>query len=232
MIKFRSETDKLAFLVESGRLDLEKEPVDTWPEDLAEIFFKKQRERATNLIDFRRSQITKRQWRQNRWKMMTGIHKFHRSVKGKKFHRSLGRFIATRIIEPQRVNSLVSLRAESLKAISSLRTHLYIESEFYMPFEESANFLIFFEYAVPVLAGIEQKVFQNEVEDVTEEEVELLLRLVEKKEVRKALESLTEEAEVIEGFDEACEAEDTDNLYHFCHSLNFSTHSEVEDTLD
>lgn len=223
MIKFRSEDDKLAFLVESGNLELLNVNTDDWPENLSEIFFKKQRERATNIVDFRKSQLTKRQWRQDKWKMMTGINKFHRSVKGKKFHRSLGRFLATRIFEPSRVSSLVSLRAESLKAITSLRTHLYIESEFYMPLEEAANFMVLYEHAVPALAEIETKVYKGLVDEINADEVELLLRLVESKEVKKACIALGADQALIEAYSAACESENTDDLYFFTESLGFTT---------
>lgn len=232
MIKFRNEKDRIAFLVESGRVELMEVSLDDWPKDLGEIFFKKQRDRATQLVDFRKSQQSKRMWRQNRWKMMSSIHKFHRSIKGKRFHRSLGRFLATRVFAPKKMNTVVSLRAESLKAISSLRTHLYIESEFYMPFEESAEFMIFFEYAVPLLAQMENKLFEYRVEDIEADEIELLLRLVEQKEIRKACVSLGAEDHLIECYDQACVSDNTDGLYFFCESLSFPTPDDHEAELD
>lgn len=48
------------------------------------------------LKDFRKSQQTKHNWRTNKNSMLKGIKKWHSDPEGKKFHRQLGRFLATR----------------------------------------------------------------------------------------------------------------------------------------
>ena len=59
-------------------------------------FIKKRRGLVSRLKDMQKSGKTKAQWRTGRWKIMRGIKRFHRSTEGKRFHRQLGRFLATR----------------------------------------------------------------------------------------------------------------------------------------
>ncbi|MCI4409113.1 MAG: hypothetical protein JHC26_08485 [Thermofilum sp.] len=48
------------------------------------------------LVDFERSQRQKQNWRKHRWKYLKGIRRFHSSTEGKRFHRNLARYLATR----------------------------------------------------------------------------------------------------------------------------------------
>lgn len=61
-----------------------------------EEFLIKKREVEFGLTDWERSQRQKANWRKKRWKYLKGIRRFHRSTDGKRFHRNLGRWLATR----------------------------------------------------------------------------------------------------------------------------------------
>ncbi len=235
MLKFRDEKDRLALIIEAERPDLLHVAVEDYPEEVTEIFLKTQRQRAKKLVDFRQSQTTSKQWRQNRWKMMRGIKNFHKSVKGKQFHRALGRFLATRIFDSDRLKSMTSLRAEALKSVSSMRTHLYIESEYYMSIEEQIDFIIFLEYAIPTLSRVEIKLFEEDIDEINQEELELLIRLVENKEFIKGMAALDVPESVVGNFNCALGSDDTDSLFYFTESLGYppqEEEAEEEDTTE
>lgn len=216
MLKFRSEKDRVAFLCESNRIDLLDADPETYIDQVDESFFKKQRARILGLVDFRRSQDTKMQWRQNRWSMMKGIHSFHRSIKGKRFHRNLGRFLATTLFEPKKLQTLSSLRYECLKAISSAKTHMYIEATYYMSISEAVDHQILLDYSIPLLNSLEEKINLGDIDKITRDEFELVARLTETCEIEKALK-----------YHSISEADLTqlknanDETYFFCNLLNY-----------
>jgi hypothetical protein len=200
-MKLRIEDDRLSFLADVGRIDLfeSTEPLD---DELFEIFIKRRRPLVRRLVGFRQKQLTQSSWRKNRWKFLTGIHKWHRSVQGKRFHRALGRFLATRIIRPkllttlgthfekqkkERYESLDILQDQALKAISSIRTHLYIDLGYYQSLEEEADLFQLLEHAIPLLNAVELKLFENSEAELTEDEHELLLRLLDEREFFKSV---------------------------------------------
>ena len=130
---------------------------------------------------------------------MQGIAKFHRSTQGKRLHRNLARTLATRITHGNNGTSL-SLRPdratarEMLKTISSYSTHILIESDWASQPElsESLDQYVFEQYAIPCILGIEKKLlgwcedYDIEKEELSEDEIELLLRLCPQNERRKA----------------------------------------------
>lgn len=136
------------------------------------------------LKDFRKSQNSKEGWRKNRYKSMKGIKKFHNSTKGKRFHRSLGRFLSTRDTmsgmykrESYAANTILDLH-EALKALSSLRTHLLIEYGYYLPTEDYVDLEILTEEVFPLLSRIEAELLRDGGE-VCSEDLDFLLRLVD-----------------------------------------------------
>ena len=198
-MKLRNPEDRKDFLVDVGRIDL-LESLDTEeniPQELFELFLKRRRGLVRGLVDFRRKQITKQEWRTGRWKFLRGIRKFHSSVRGKRLHRALGRFLATRIFRPklkplhQRYESLDAVQFEALKALSSYRTHLYIEGDYWQPLEEEADLFSLLEYAIPLLNEIEVKLYNDSDAELSEDEMELLLRLVDDKELCKSISETT-----------------------------------------
>lgn len=190
-MKFKSTDDKKMFLLEMSRIDLLPSVSVEWEPDreLVELFIQKRGELTKSVKDFRKSQNTKSQWRKHRHKIMRGIKNFHRSTKGKQFHRSLGKFIATRFTgdsplayyrdkENTQEESLTVFESLStLKGISSLRTHLYIESEYFMPFSEYVEFLELSDEVLESSFIVEKKLLRYDTE-IDEQEVDILGRVV------------------------------------------------------
>lgn len=183
MLKFKKEEDKVQFLIDINRLDLiEESELD---ENLFEIFIKARSSLVNRFKDFKQSQIQKQNWKFNRWQYLKGIKDFHKSIEGKKLHRAMSRFLASRIFR-DKLNKYTtsSLRREEslidgLKSISSLKTHIYIEREYYMSLEEQVEFVTFKEYVIPLLNNIENNLLIDEDYHPTPDELELLLRLVD-----------------------------------------------------
>lgn len=194
-MKLRTNDDRLHFLLDVNRIDL-VESLSTGediPQELFEIFIRRRRGLMRNLVNFRRKQITKREWRTGRWKFLRGLHKFHSSIRGKRMHRALGRFLATRIfrqhLKPlnKRYESLDVVQFEALKALSSYRTHMYIEGDYWQPLEEEADLFSLLEYAIPLLNEIEVKLYNDADVELNEDEMELLLRLIDDRELCKSI---------------------------------------------
>ena len=110
---------------------------------------------------------------------MTGVKKWHRSVEGKRFHRSLGRFLATRIpregtlgLKYRSAFESLTNQSDALKAISSVRTHLYIDLDYYnTSIQEDVDILEFINYSIPLLNEVEAKVFDDVNSSLTEDEI-------------------------------------------------------------
>jgi len=174
-MKFQKDTkdfDESMLLVEMNRLGSKFEDI---PIDEIQGFIKKRRGRVKKIKDFRKSQNTKAAWRKNRSSKRRAIQKWHKSTAGKRFHRKLGRFLATRVTEKYDVSE--DLQYETLKAVSSVRTHLYIEGEYYRPsIEDEIEFSELIEHVVPILNSVESKLIVEDY-NINEEELEILLEL-------------------------------------------------------
>ena len=190
-MKLRDKNDKYCLLTEINRLDLLD--VDELPDDVFEFFIKTRRQRVNRLKDFRRSQRTKSSWRKSRYSYMTGIKAFHRSIKGKRFHRSMARFLALRYFPLKRParESLEHVKDLALKASSSLRTHLYIEEGYYFSLDSQVDLELLAEYILPILQGIEAKLYEDICYELEPDELECLLRLTEEDELLKALSEIS-----------------------------------------
>ena len=197
-MKLREIKDRALFLADVARLDLLNEDDESLdiPPELSELFIKHRKPLIKKMVDFRKSQLSSSSWRASRWSHLIGIKKWHRSVEGKRFHRSLGRFLSTRIPREGTLglqsagDTFESLgsQSETLKAISSVRTHLYINLDYYnSSIQEDADLLEFITYSVPILNEVEIKVFDDTNSTLTEDELELLLRLTDRKELCKAI---------------------------------------------
>jgi hypothetical protein len=75
--------------------------------------------------------------------------------------------------------------AEILKAITSAKTHSFIELEYFMPLLEEVDYWEFLDEILPALDAIEKKLWLSERLD--DRDLEVLFRLTEKKELIKAL---------------------------------------------
>ena len=189
-MKFRSDEDKVLFAIEC---DLPiPDDLKTWEpsEEIQGLFIKKRKDLIQKLKSFRRSQATKAQWRRDRYKLMQGIDTFHKSTDGKRFHRSMGRFLALRDFgdtslfkkdgdESFRIKAveLPSMeRASFLKALSSIRTHLFIESEYYSPLSQQVGLELLIEEVVDAFSRLERSIIH--FEDMDLDDVDLLIRMV------------------------------------------------------
>jgi len=182
-MRLRDSSDKLSFLIEVDRVDLLDQEI---PDELFEKFIKQRKEIVPKLKEISKSQAQRRNWRVNRRKIMKGIRKFHRSTKGKKFHRQLGRFLANRSVIPK--SELFKNRKSKrvifgeniqdlLTAISSVRTHLYIDLGYYKTLDEEVEYNLVLDEVLPTLDSVERKLRLDE--DIDELEYETLLRLID-----------------------------------------------------
>jgi len=186
-MKLRSVEDRYSLLTEINRLDLIDEEII--PDDVFEIFIKQRRQRVNRLKNFRKSQNTKSAWRKNRWSYLKSIKRFHRSIRGKRLHRSMGRFLALRNVPTKRParESLERVKDLVLKASSSIRTHMYIEEGYYMPLDSQVEMELLAEYILPILQGVEAKLYEDICYEMTDEEFECILRVADHSELLKAL---------------------------------------------
>lgn len=170
------------FLTEVGKLDIiTKVSQDYKPEEeLVEIYINRRRSIVPKMKSFRRSQASKESWRQNRYKYMSGIKRFHKSTEGKQLHRSLGRFLATRDLRTgySRNNESFTIHevCEVLKAISSLKTHCFIEHQYYMSVDEQVDYEIMTEELLPVVNRIEEAIVHGQLIDT--QDLEFLSRMI------------------------------------------------------
>lgn len=184
-MKFKSLQDKQLFLLEIGRIDIYSTIDESWTPtpDLVEMYVKSRSGLISGLKDFRKSQNTKESWRKNRHKYMKGIKNFHRSTKGKRLHRAMSGYLINHESYKDLTHPPVF---ETLKAINSLKTHLYIELEYYTPVNEYMELVEILENLIPCTNRVEQFLLQGNY-DLLEEDKELLIRLTETDELLQAL---------------------------------------------
>jgi hypothetical protein len=170
MIKFKQPEDAKRFFLEVGRADLAVKQSQP-DEEMYELFIKSRRDITGRLKNFRRQQGGREAWRKNRYGYMKGIRSFHKSTDGKRFHRAMGRFLTGRILNREQKRE--GLDFEGLKALSSLRTHYYIEREFYHSLDEEVDLLIIGEELLPVIARVESQAVRGE--EISEDDIDFLL---------------------------------------------------------
>lgn len=186
MMKFLTDDDAKMFLIEIGKFneavnaDKNYQPV----EEEIKSLIKKRDGLMSHMKDHRKGQDTKAQWRKNRHKMMRGIKSYHRSTEGKRFHRNLGNFLATRLFRKDEGISGAALY-EAAKAVTSARTHLYIELQYYHQLMEQYEVEALIERAIPILTAIESKIISGE-KDLSEDEQLFLMDVIEEQALKRA----------------------------------------------
>lgn len=183
-MKFLSRESAQLFLLEIGRADLVSSALESFvpDSDLYELFIKGRRALVPKLKNFRRSQAGKAGWRKSRYKHMKGIKSYHKSTEGKRFHRNLGRFIASRELKSGRYKRealdsiLVTEVSDFLKALSSLKTHIFIELDYYHPVDEEVDLHIFLEEAIPVISRVEKALIDGT--EILEDDLDFLISLI------------------------------------------------------
>lgn len=182
-MKFLTDNDAKLFLIEVGNTSKISEATKEYTPSKVEegIFIKKRRRHETALKDHDQSRKSKEGWRRNRTKMMKGIKSYHKSTEGKRFHKRLGRFLASRLTRNDENGIL-----EYLKGVSTAKTTLITELEFYHPLVEQVELEeMVLEYAIPLLNSIETRIIKGE--ELTEDEFDFLLDITETSEVVLAL---------------------------------------------
>lgn len=191
-MKFLSVRDAQLFLVELEELSNLETVDETFQPTHEQIqsFIKRRKSILPGLKDFRRSQMAKQQWRSGRYNFMQGIKRFHSSTKGKKFHRQLGRFLSNRDFYTQdRMGSFIRSASEgiefqdvteTLKALSSCKTHLLIPYDYYMPLSDYVDYILFTEEFIGVINRLEENLLKFNFQ-LSEDDLEFFLRALDTK---------------------------------------------------
>lgn len=187
-MKFQNPADLQLFLIEINKpdllatVDLSKLDEFKITDELYEIFIGKRRPLRKRLKNLKRAQDTKSSWRGSRLKRMSGIKRYHRSTRGKAFHRALGRHLATREDLTFESRQIV----EVLKALSSLKTHTYIEMDYFMTVTEQLEYEDFVKAVCECVLEIESQLLEDNF-TLTEEQEDTLFALTETASVVQAL---------------------------------------------
>lgn len=121
--------------------------------------------------------------------MMKGIKAFHKSVNGKRFHRKLGRFLASRIT--RKANESLNYQGfleqlDFLVGLNSVKQHLYVEMDYFHQAQEQIELEeMVLEYALPFFRTIEEKIVENR--ELTEDELIFLMDLTDTQEFMEAV---------------------------------------------
>ena len=145
-------------------------------------FLKKRKALISKLKNFRKKQDQKGNWRKNRWKIMKGIKRFHKSTAGKAFHRQLGRLIATKDFAGLKYGEAQEL----VVPLSSMLTHAFVEHEFYMTTSEHVEYELFTDEIYKDILEV-LKCIQSSVECDLSEHEEFIYRMVDTSQIVKAL---------------------------------------------
>jgi len=142
-LKFISSLDAQRFcLEESLSFDNIVESDDTFTLEVPEDLLERRRATKSRVKDLNKSRTAKKNWRLNKRNYLRGIRKYHKSTKGKRFHRKLGRLMATR--DYKRAD-------EWLIGVQSLLTHMCIEETFASSTDDEIEFELLHEEVRPVL---------------------------------------------------------------------------------
>lgn len=198
-MKFKKTQDKEVFLRELKNyeyptyLSIDEEVEKTF--DAQNFITTKRKDFANRLKSFRRSQAQKANWRSGRYKYLKGIREFSKSVEGKQFHRKLSRYLVGRGIlkgQRQEKTTLNTTNNEQLEltrynlsdflvALSSLRTHLLIETNYYQSLSDEVDYFVLLETLLAKLNDVEKRVLESMIDyesfDFTEDD-ELFLEAI------------------------------------------------------
>lgn len=194
-MKFLSILDVQTFLLEIKEFDKVNGVQANYQPTNEELtsFIKSRSPLVSKLKNYRKSADQKANWRGNRTKMMKGIKAFHKSVDGKRFHRRLGRFMATRITRTKDTNEdyqTLLLKQSYLKGLNSAKQHLFVELEYFHQLQEQVELEdMIISYAIPMFQIIENKIVTDE--DLSDDELVFLMDLTDNKSLVTALSDKT-----------------------------------------
>ena len=143
-----------------------------------------QRDRKIKRVkDRKKSRAQQKNFKKNRREYMKGIKRFHKSSKGKRFHRNLGRFLAT---TAQREGCTAHVTPRNIVEIVSAKIHLNIGGEYLVPgYLEAAEFALFREQANERLLEILSLVESGDRLD--EDDLYFLMHLVHPKAIKDTM---------------------------------------------
>jgi hypothetical protein len=195
-LKFRNNTDKellLQELKEDNEIDVSDIDLDD-PEkfeafiqrtDIKKYLVGRRKNLLKRLKDFRRSQLQKHNWRAGRYKYLKGIRQFSKSVEGKRFHRNLARFMATRGIltrapaKKAEYGTSSRLREDQnyleigntflnrydttdlLMLVTAFTNRLMLETRYYLQPSEEADYLLMLEMVLPELFALCNRISES-----------------------------------------------------------------------
>jgi hypothetical protein len=193
-MKFLNELDVNTFLAEIREFDKIGTVDENYKPTNEEVkkFIKARTGLVRKLKDNKRSSDQKKNWRGNRYKMMKGIKAFHKSTEGKRFHKRLGRFLATRLFRTKRVSEGayqdLLIKQTYLKGLNTAKNHLFVELEYFHLLEEQVDLELFItDHAIPMYMGIEMKMLKDE--KLNEDEITFLFDIVNEKVVISSISS-------------------------------------------
>jgi len=165
-VSFKTDADKIRLLSEIGRIH----PVLT-PEDIVE-YSDKYDDFKRNYSVMKSCSFERGDWDARRYEIVK-IPSWTYPMKDKKFYSNLLSLIKWHL-------SLADVfeKYDVLKALSSLRTHLYIEISYYKPMYDRFEFEYFANYALDILTAMESKVLNDNYDAISDEEIELLIRII------------------------------------------------------
>lgn len=162
-------------------------------------FIKSRTNLVKKLKDSKRASAQKSNWRQNRYKMMKGIKAFHKSTEGKRFHKRLGRFLATRLFKRSSLGKTPTsealyedllIKQSYLKGLNAAKQHLFVELEYFHTLEEQVDIELFVtDYAIPMFQKVEEKVLKDKALD--EDDIAFLCDITEDISILGAIEKET-----------------------------------------
>lgn len=121
-------------------------------------FIKKRKKLIEPYKDFRKSKDAEKGWRTARYTHLKGIRQFAKSVEGKKFHKNLANFLTNR--EPGHfLNRYES--SELVSHLSSFRTHILLELNYYKPLSEEVDFFNAVEAMIKLVDGYSAEILES-----------------------------------------------------------------------
>jgi hypothetical protein len=124
VIRFHDDQDRQLFLMEVGKSSQSGDTADDHGQ-----FIKSRAFVVPMLKNFRRRHQSHLNWTRHRQNILMPLRRFHHSPEGRRMHRQLGRFLATRILPDKMLtgNSLSFTKHEAL----DLRQFLLDECQYY-----------------------------------------------------------------------------------------------------
>lgn len=196
-MKFHSTLDAQAFMVEIGKLQeaMEVNASYTPTNEELQSFIGGRTGLVRKIKNHRQSSKQRANWRENRFKIMRGIKSFHKSTDGKRFHRKLGRFLATRLTKDKKRTTDESIydKHEALNGISSLKQHLIVElGYFHSLYEQVEVEELVMDNSLPVLTEIENKIITGE--DLNDDEITFIMDMLDRNTLLDELSKITGES--------------------------------------